>query len=60
MVKALANAGDMRDGGSIPGLGRSPGGAWQLSPVSLSGESHGERSLMGYSPRRCKELDKAS
>ena len=27
MVKNLpANAGDLRDGGSIPGLGRSPGG----------------------------------
>ena len=24
--KPLANAGDVRDGGSIPGSGRSPGG----------------------------------
>ena len=24
----------------------------------LAGESHGQRSLVGYSPRGCKELDK--
>ena len=48
-----ANAEDIRDTGSIPGLGRSPGGgipwrmAWQPTPVFLPGESHGQRSLMG-------------
>ena len=37
VVKNLpANAGDVRDAGSIPGLGRSPGGgAWQPTPVFL-------------------------
>ena len=30
---------------------------WQPTPVSLPGESHGQRSLVGYSPRGCKELD---
>ena len=30
---------------------------WQPTPVLLSGESHGGRSLVGYSPRGCKELD---
>ena len=30
---------------------------WQPTPVSLPGESHGWRSLVGYSPRGCKELD---
>ena len=35
-----ANAGDIRNVGSIPGLGRSPGGmAWQPTPVFLPGES---------------------
>ena len=34
----LANAGDIRNMGSIPGLGRSPGGG-QPTPVFLSGES---------------------
>ena len=33
------------DQGSIPELGRSPGG------VFLPGQSHGQRSLVGYSPQ---------
>ena len=32
---------------------------WQPTPVFLPGESHGQRSLEGYSPCGCKELDKA-
>ena len=52
VVKNLpANAGDIRDAVSIPGLGRLP---WrrtqQPTPVFLPGESHGQRSLVGYSP----------
>ena len=48
----------MGDLGSIPGLGRSPGGdPWQPTPVFLSGEFHGRRSLVGYSPWDHKELD---
>ena len=31
--------------------------AWQPTPVFLLGESHGQRSLVGYSPWDCKELD---
>ena len=50
------NAGDVRDFGSIPGLGRSPGGG-QPSPVFLPGESHVQRSLVGYSPCGHKESD---
>ena len=55
-VKASAcNAGDP---GSIPGLRSSPGeGKWQPTSVLLPGESHGERSLVGYRPRGPKELD---
>ena len=30
---------------------------WLSSPVFLPGESHGQRSLVGYSPRGHKELD---
>ena len=30
---------------------------WQHSPVFLPGKSHGQRSLAGYSPQSCKELD---
>ena len=46
-----ANAGDIRDKGLIPELGRFPWRrAWQPTPVFLPGESHGQRSLAGYSP----------
>ena len=31
--------------------------AWQLTPVILPRESHGQRSLVGYSPYGCKESD---
>ena len=56
-VKNLpANAGDTSDAGSIPGLGRSPGGGNGM-PVFLPGESHGQRSLAGYSPWGHKESD---
>ena len=30
---------------------------WPPNPVFLPGKSHGQRSLGGYSPWRCKELD---
>jgi len=30
---------------------------WQSTPVFLPGEFHGQRSLAGYSPWGCKELD---
>ena len=44
------NAGDMRDVGLIRGLGRSLRRAWQSTPVFLTGESHGQKSLAGYGP----------
>ena len=30
---------------------------WEASPVFLPGESHGPRSLAGYSPWHCKKSD---
>ena len=44
-----ANAGDVRDMGSIPGLGRPLGErrSWKPTPVFMPGESHGQRSLEG-------------
>ena len=30
---------------------------WPPTPVSVPGESHGQRSLVGYSSRDCKESD---
>ena len=53
-----ASAGDTGHSGSIPGSGRSPGERnWQPTPVFLPGKSHGQRSLVGYSPWGCKESD---
>ena len=50
----IANAGDLKDMGSIPGSGRSPGGGHGIPcpPVFLSGESHGQRGLEGYTRDR--------
>ena len=52
MVKNLpANAEDIRDVGSTPGLGRSPGGVnGNLLQYSYLENPHGQRSLAGYSP----------
>ena len=53
-----ANAGDIREVGSIPGSGRSPWRrAWQPTPVFFPEESHGQSSLAGYSPWGAKESD---
>ena len=56
MVKHLpASAGET---GSMPVSGRFP---WrrkrQLAPVLLPGKFHGQRSLVGYCPWGCKQLD---
>ena len=48
-----ANAGDIRDVSLIPGSEISPRGGH----VFLPGESHGQKSLVGYSPWGRKELD---
>ena len=47
----LANAGRLD-----PWAGKIP---WRRKPTSvcLPGESHGQRSLVGYSPCSCKKLD---
>ena len=43
---------------SIPGSGRSPGGGYgNLLQYSCLGESQGQRNLVSYSPRGCKESD---
>ena len=52
-----ANAGDMR-GGFNPWVRKiCSRRKWQPTPVFLSGESHGQRRLEGYSPWGRKELD---
>ena len=51
-----ANAIDMRDAGSIPGSGRSPGGGHgNLLQYSCLDNSHGQRSLAGHSLKGHKE-----
>ena len=56
MVKNLpVNAGDL---GSIPSLGRFPGGGHNNPLQYFCLENpHGQRNLAGYSPRGHKELD---
>ena len=51
-----ANAGDERDMGSIPGLGRFPRVEMAThSPVFLPGNFQGQRILAGYSPLEVNE-----
>ena len=52
-----ANAGDIRDVGSILGSGRSPGGGNGNPLQFLPGESHGQRTLEVYSPQDRTESD---
>ena len=59
--ESVCNAGDL---GSIPGLGNPTWVGkipwkreWQPTPVFLTIEFHGQRSLVGYSPWSRKELD---
>ena len=55
MVKNLPiNAGDIRDLGSIPGLGRSPSYLLQYSCLE---NPHGQRRLAGYRPWGHKESE---
>ena len=62
MAKNLpANAGDIRDMGLIPGLGRSSregnGNPFQFSCLE---KSHGQRSLVDYSPLATKSQTQLS
>ena len=53
-----ANAGNTRDVGLIPRLGRASGvGNGNLLPVFLPGTFHEQRSLVDYSPWGRKESD---
>ena len=54
------SASNMRNLGSIPGLGRSPeGGHGNPLQYSCLENPHGQRSLVGYSPWGHKESDMA-
>ena len=59
MVKNLpANVADLKDTGSIPGLGRSSGGE-HGNPLQYSclENPHGQRSLEGYNPQGPTQSD---
>ena len=58
-VKNLpVNEGDLRDAGFYLWVGKIPWSRkWQPAPVLLSLRLHGQKSLVGYSPRGHKELD---
>ena len=57
-VPSGTSAGEVRDAGSTPGSGRSPGGG-HGNPLQYSclKNPQGQRSLEGYSPYGRKELD---
>ena len=59
MVKnSPANAGDIREVGSIPRLGRYPrGGRGNPLQYFCVENPHGQGSLVGYSPQRHIEFD---
>ena len=59
VVKNLpANVGDPRDVGSDFWVGKIPWRmSWQPTPVFLPGESHSQKSLVGYNPWSHKETD---
>ena len=56
MVLVVKNLPANADSSLTPGLGRSPEGG-HGNPVFLPGESHGQKSLVGYSPHGRKESD---
>ena len=53
-----ANAGDIKRHGFDPWVRKIPWRRkWQYTPVLVPGKSHGQRSLVGYSPWGHKESD---
>ena len=49
----------MQETGFHPWIGKIPWRRkWQLTPIFLPGEFHGQKSLVGYSPWGHKESDK--
>ena len=56
--ESACNAGDAKTLRFDPWVGKIPWNRkWQPTPVFLPGESHGGKSLVGYSPWGHKELD---
>ena len=58
LAQMVKNLPVIRRPGFNPWVGKIPWRReWQSTPVFFPGESHGQRSLVGYSPWGCKESD---
>ena len=57
MVQTVKNLPAMRESWVLSLGWEDPLEEGMATPVFLPGESHGQRSLVGYSPWCCKELD---
>ena len=55
--ESSCKAGDAGDTGSLTGWEDPLEEGMQATPIFLPGESHGQRSLVGYSPYGHKESD---
>ena len=53
-----SEVGERNTASFLPGNAESWRKEWQRTPVSLPGQCHGQRSLVGYSTRSLKELCK--
>ena len=53
--ESACNARDIGNAVLILGSGRTPEGKWQPTPVFLPEKFHGQRSLVGHSPKGLKE-----
>ena len=54
------SAGDLRDMGFDPWVRKIPWSrAWKPTPVFLPGESHGQRSPVGFGPQSCTGLQES-
>ena len=61
VAQMVTNPPAMQETRFNPWVGKIPWErGWQPTPVFQRGESHGERSLAGYSPGGCKESDLAT
>ena len=57
MAQTVKNLLAMQETGFYPWVGKIPWRReWQPTPVFLAREFHGQRSLVGYSLKSCKEL----
>ena len=58
VAQTVKHLSTMRETGFDPWVGKIPWRRkWQPTPVLLPGKSHGQRSLIDYSPWGCKESD---